>query len=149
MTLDFNQITDNLFVGSRLEGGDWHALQDLGVTVNVNLRDEARDTFDGAQPEVSLWLPTRDMYGPDVATIELGARFIASMVETGRKVYVHCHYGAGRAPIVGAGYLVVSGMDVDEAIRFMKQQRPGFKPNGGQIKNLRAFAEKWEQERGG
>ena len=38
------------------------------------------------------------------------------------------------------------GLNADEAIRLMKRQRPGFKPNPGQIQQLRQFAEKWIAE---
>ena len=145
--MDFNEITEHLFVGGRLGGDDWKTLQEMGVTVNLNLQEEKQDFFDGAVPKVSLWLPVPDWFGPDVEAIELGARFIASMVEAGHKVYVHCRFGAGRAPTVGAGYLVTTGLGVDEAIRLMKQRRPRFMPNPGQINRLREFARKWERER--
>jgi protein-tyrosine phosphatase len=144
--MHFNQITEHLFVGTHFTSDEWERLDNLGITANVNLRDEARDRFDGSAPQVSLWLPTRDWHGPNVETIEIGARFIASMIEAGHKVYVHCRFGAGRAPIVGAGYLVTTGMTGEEALRFMKKQRPGFKPNRGQVNNLLEFADKWMRE---
>jgi protein-tyrosine phosphatase len=146
--MDFDQITEHLFVGGKLDGDDWKTLQELGVTVNLNLQEERQDFFDGTAPKVSLWLPVPDWFGPDVETIELGARFIASMVEAGHKVYVHCRFGAGRAPIVGAAYLVTTGLSADEALRLMKRGRPDFKPNSGQIDRLREFARKWERKQG-
>ena len=146
--MDFDQITDDLFVGGRLQGDDWKTLEQQGVTVNLNLQEETQDFFDGSAPKLSLWLPTPDWFGPGVENIDVGARFVASMVEAGHKVYVHCRHGAGRAPIVGAGYLVTTGLSADEAIRLMKRQRPGFKPNPGQINQLRQFAKKWIAENG-
>ena len=146
--MNFNQITEHLFVGEQPGAEDWATLRELGITVNVNLRSEARDSFDGIAPQVSLWLPTPDWSGPGVETIERGARFIASMVQAGRKVYVHCRFGAGRAPILGAGYLVTTGLSADEAYRLMKRQRPGFKPNGGQVKKLHQFAKQWQRQQG-
>ena len=142
--MSFDKITENLYVGGSIE--DWKPLKKLGLTANLNLQSEHQDHFDGSAPEASLWLPAPDWFGPKVATIETGARYIAMMVEAGHKVYVHCRHGAGRAPIVGSAYLVTTGMDVDEAIQLVRSKRPDFKPNGLQVQNLRKFARRWERD---
>lgn len=147
--MDFDQITDNLYVGAQFGPGEWVTLEKLGITVNVNLRAHAQDSFDGSAPRVSLWLPTPDLHGPDVETIEISARFIASMIAAGRKVYLHCRFGTGRAPTVGAGYLVTTGLSADEALNLMKRQRPVAKPTNDQIARLHQFAGKWAREGGG
>jgi protein-tyrosine phosphatase len=146
--MNFDQITENLFVGGQLDDEDWEVLRALGVTVNLNLREEKQDVFDGIVPTVSFWLPTPDLMAPSMEVMGLGARLIGTMVDAGYKVYVHCHYGVGRAPIVGAAYLVTTGMSADEALALMRRKRPYADPNSPQIERLREFASQWERERG-
>ena len=56
--MNFNRITEHLYVGGRLNPYDWETLAGQGITINVSLQAEAQDQFLGAVPEVSLWLPT-------------------------------------------------------------------------------------------
>ena len=74
--MNFDQITENLFVGGQLDDGDWEVLQALDVTVNVNLRQEKQDTFEDIMPTVSFWLPTPDLLPPSLEVMGLGARLI-------------------------------------------------------------------------
>ena len=145
MSLNFDQITENLFVGARPNDEDWKMLKKMGVTANLNLQSEDQPRFENHEPKASLWLPAPDWWGPDEETIEIGARYIEMMIDTGHKVYVHCHHGAGRAPIVGAAYLVLTGMSADQAIDLVRQKRPGFKANPMQYNNLRKFAKHWHK----
>lgn len=146
--MNFDQITENLFVGGQLDDEDWEVLQALDVTVNLSLRQEKQDTFEDITPTVSFWLPTPDMLPPSLEVMGLGARLIGTMVDAGYKVYVHCHYGVGRAPIVSAAYLVTTGMSAGEALDLIRHKRPYADPTGAQIKRLHEFASKWEREQG-
>ena len=145
--MDFDQVTEHLYVGGRLEPGDWYILAELGITVNVNLQAEAQDRFNGTSPEVYLWLPTPDWYGPGVEAIDIGARFIDQMIRLGRKVYVHCNAGVGRAPTIAAGYLIVSSLTLEDALRVIKEKRPKASPTSGQLQQLQDFAEMWERRK--
>jgi protein-tyrosine phosphatase len=146
MRFDFDEITEDLYVGSRFEPGDWHILAALNITVDVNLQAEAQDRFTEAAPEVYLWLPTPDWFGPGVQALATGARFIALMIREGRKVYVHCNAGAGRAPTVATGYLITTGMSLEEALKLVRTRRPAFSPNPTQMRQLREFAATWRDD---
>ncbi|NDJ51989.1 MAG: phosphatase [Chloroflexi bacterium] len=145
MDLDFDQITDDLFIGARLGPHDWHVMQALHVTVDLNLQAEAHDRFLAASPEVYMWLPVADYYGPTLDKLMTGAPFIALMISQGRKVYVHCHAGLGRTPIMAAGYLVVAGMSAEDALKLIGRKRPRINPTDGQIQHLFEFEARWNQ----
>ncbi len=147
---DFSEITEHLYVGGRVEPDEWPILSALGVTVNVNLQAERQDRFlMRAAPEVSLWLPTIDWSGPSPDIIRTGARFIKTMIDDGRKVYVHCMMGVGRSPIIAAGYLITIGMSVDGALALLRAKRPIVNPNVSQVLQLREFEAHWRHENGG
>ncbi len=146
--MDFDQITEQLFVGGAIDAGDWHTLAALGISVDISLQGEAQDRFTNPRPEIYIWLPTPDWFGPGVEAIEAGAVLIDTLIRQGRKVYVHCRHGAGRAPIAASGYLVTQGMAPGEAMAVVKVKRPGFKPNRDQIGQLHTFAAAWQARTG-
>ncbi|GAB4469050.1 MAG: hypothetical protein Kow00124_03910 [Anaerolineae bacterium] len=138
--LSFDQITDHLYVGGRLSGGDWHILAALGVTVNINLQLERQDHFSGSAPEVHLWVPTADWFGPGLDALRIVVPFIGAMIRQGRLVYVHCNAGMGRAPTAAAAYLVTTGMSVERALALLREKRPATYLNHIQLQQLEDFA---------
>jgi protein-tyrosine phosphatase len=141
--MDFNRITEHLYVGGRLKPYDWDTLAGQGITVNVSLQAEEQDQFLGAAPEVSLWLPTPDFVGPGVDAIQIAVPFIQAMIHQGRRVYVHCHAGMGRSPTVAIAYLYASGMSLEAAVALVEMRRPTTTLNDGQRQQLREFVAGW------
>ncbi len=138
--MDFSQITPQLYVGSRFNPGDWHVMAALGATVDINLMVERVDRFPGSAPEVYLWLPTADWFGPSTRNMQTGAAFIDLMIKQQRIVYVHCSEGVGRSPTLVAAYLVSTGLSAEDALALVKQKHPRTNPNDIQIENLKQFA---------
>lgn len=139
--MEFSQITPMLYVGSRFAPGDWHIMAALGVTVDINLMVESADRFPGSAPEVYLWLPTADWFGPSVHTMQTGAAFINLMIEQDRRVYVHCSEGVGRSPMLVAAYFVYTGTPPDDALAYVQSRHDRTKPNQNQVDTLHQFAE--------
>jgi len=137
--MDFDQITESLYVGGRFNPGDWQIMSALGVTVDINLMVEGQDRFPGAAPEVYLWLPTPDWFGPSPVNLRIGADFIDTMIRQQRKVYVHCSSGAGRAPTLAIAYLMLIGMSLEDALALMKNKRSVTNPNQTQIEYLQEY----------
>jgi protein-tyrosine phosphatase len=140
---DFNEITDHLYAGARLNHGDWYVLASLNITVNINLQAESQDRFAGATPEVSLWVPTPDWFGPGIDKLQTCVRFIRLMIAENRKVYVHCNAGIGRAPTVATAYLISTGMHLQDALNHVRLKRPRSRPNDEQIRQLTEFERIW------
>lgn len=140
MSLSFDEIMPDLYIGGLLGIGDWYILASLNITVDINLQAEWQDRFTGTAPEVYLWLPTPDWYGPGIEALHVGTRFIHSMHSVNRKVYVHCHSGSGRAPALAAAYLMLARkMSPEEAIHYVIQRRPATRLNSEQLRQLVAF----------
>lgn len=143
----YHQITEQIYVGGLLDPDQWPILAAEGVTVDMNLQNEAQDWFEGEHPEVYLWLPVPDWAGPKPAAIHTGVRLLHPMIEEGRKVYIHCFAGVGRSPIMAAGYLVSTGMTSKEALAYVKEKRPPANPLDRQIRYLRLFEQQWRDRR--
>lgn len=144
--LSYDQITDHLYVGARPQPGDWFELAALGITVDVDLQVEGQDRFYKNVPDVYLWLPTPDWYGPNSQTLMTATRFVRMMIAQDRIVYVHCSMGVGRSPAVAVAYLVTLGMTISAALAIVQTKRPTVKLNETQIAHLHEFATMWAQQ---
>jgi protein-tyrosine phosphatase len=141
--MNFDQITEHIFVGNRLDAGDWYVLASYNITVDINLQAETQDRFMGAAPEVYLWLPTPDWFGPGLAALKTGTQFIHMMVAENRRMYVHCSSGVGRAPALVAAYLISTGATVEDSVAWLRERRSVTNINSGQMRQLHEFAEMW------
>ena len=128
----------------RPRGGDWledevHSLRELGVDVVVSLleRQEAEE-LDVLKEEACcaskgisfLSFPIRDRDVPtSVEETRKFARAIFDQLGSGKNVAIHCRAGIGRASLLAACVLVLSGMDVDEAFARIEKARGCFVPD--------------------
>lgn len=138
-----SRVTPNLYVGGQHSAKGWPAMEQVGITAVINLReahhDDQRKGIGGA---AHLHLPTRDNTPPRLEDLELGVAFIRQELARGGKVYVHCGVGVGRAPSLVAAYLISIGYDVDAAIRYIRRARPFIHLTPGQMRRLREYAAK-------
>lgn len=62
-------------------------------------------------------VPVRDRHLPDVETLERAMDHLATAVESGHSVAIHCNAGQGRTGVVGAAWLVRAwGLEPGEAV---------------------------------
>ena len=113
------------------------ALLDAGLSADISLEENRVDAPFGV--ESYLWLPTVDHTAPSQEQLELGSWHIKHLVDAGRKVYVHCKNGHGRAPTLVASFYIREGMDVDKAIETIKAKRPEVHIEKIQREALEAF----------
>ncbi len=141
----YARITPTLYVDGQIGREGWRRLQAAGVTAIVNMRREHDDRAAGipVPPENYLHLPTEDDTPVSLEDLRRGADWIADQIARGGAVYVHCAAGSGRAPSMGAAYLIAHmGMTVDQALATIKARRPFIMPKPAQVERLREF-EAW------
>jgi dual specificity MAP kinase phosphatase len=138
-----NDITDQLYVGGFIDAHDWAALNELGVTVDVNLQAERHDHFAAHNPENYLWLPTMDHTAPDLDAMDRGVAYVQRALRNGDKILIHCHAGMGRSALLCAAVLVAEGHSADEAWAIVKARRPIAHLHREQRAALKAFASRW------
>lgn len=70
-------------------------------------------------------LPVKDRHAPLDKEVNALIPIIVGHLSVGQKVLVHCRGGLGRAGTICAATLLHFGFDAQEAIRLVRQQRPG------------------------
>jgi protein-tyrosine phosphatase len=118
----------NLAVVPRPRGGDWledeaRAWQQAGIGVIVSLleTDEAAGLDLAKEPDaaksnnirfISFPIPDRGVPASQENALSFLAA-IASILDDGQNVAIHCRQSVGRSGLIAAGLLVRSGMDAD------------------------------------
>lgn len=135
-----SKITPNVYVGGQHTPKGWAEMQREGISAIVNMREAHKDDAPkGIASDHYLHLATVDNTPPSLDDLARGVAFITEQVAQGRKVYVHCGLGVGRAPSQVGAYLISTGMTTDEAIIWIKSVRPFIHLTRRQYQQLRAF----------
>lgn len=127
-----------LAIAARPRGGDWlvdeiGAWRSAGIDVIVSLLedDEADELgLDDERPTaesqavgfLSFPIPDRGVPASTDAAMSLIAG-IATQLDAGKNVVVHCRQGVGRSGLIASGVLMSSGIKADEAMRIVSSAR--------------------------
>lgn len=123
--MEFSQIETQIFIGTNACCMEHfkQELLDRGVTCDISLEGESLDRPFGV--DCFLWMPTVDHAAPSIHNILTGSAALAEMMREGRKVYIHCKNGHGRAPTFYAAFLILKrGLSFDQAWNIIKTSRP-------------------------
>lgn len=146
--LNITPITPTLFVGGQFHPQQWPAIYALGVRAVLSLQAERPDTFSGPLPTRSLRLLVPDFHPPTFEQLDEGVHFIAHAIGDGLPVFVHCHAGVGRAPLMAAAYLMARhGLEHRAALATLRIARPIIRPNRRQLGRLREYERLLRQRR--
>ena len=137
--LEYDQITDQIYVGTNFccQVHFDKELLDLGIYADISLEGERVDAPFGV--DYYLWLPVPDTQAPKQDQLMQGANAIKSLIDAGKKIYIHCMNGHGRGPTLAAGYLISTGMSTEEAVDLLHKKRRGSHILSIQQKALKQF----------
>lgn len=121
--LDYNHIIDSIYIGTNqccvMGLGD--VLKKEGITADVSLEESRLDAPFGV--EMYVWIPVIDEQAPSDNQLAFGSESIERLVALGKKVYVHCKNGHGRAPTMVAAYLIRKKYTPKDAIKLIASKR--------------------------
>jgi hypothetical protein len=125
--MDYSKITDHLYIGTTPKSKDYAQLHTLGVSLVINMRiglPPVRDPI--LPPLISLWLPTVDspLFPIPIEALQKGVVAASRVIDRGGVVYTHCSHGRHRGPTMGTCILIAQGMEPEQAMRWVEQQRP-------------------------
>lgn len=138
--LEYNDITDGIFIGTN-QCCQTHfdaKLKREGITADISLEEDRLDAPFGI--DFYIWIPTENHTPPTREQLDFGVSVLEKLVSMGRKVYVHCKNGHGRAPTLVAAYLIEKGKSPAEAEAFIKSQRPSMHLEDVQRRALKDFS---------
>jgi len=138
-------VAPNLYVGDMDAAASLPDLNAAGVTHVLNCTHVA-SPLDGTAFEIEhmrLGLLDHSSDLPRLqSALETGADFIATALDTGGTVLVHCHRGISRSPTVAVAYLVrAHELTADTVFEQMRAKRPIIDPNLGYMIAL----QEWER----
>ncbi|HYN22444.1 MAG TPA: dual specificity protein phosphatase family protein [Thermoanaerobaculia bacterium] len=113
-----------LFLSPKMEY--WEPVAAHEITVVIDLEGE----LDHCVPTVPnhvlyLYFPIFDEDLPNLQKLHAVARLGASLVESGHKVLSHCGMGYNRSALVAGLILHHLGVPGPEAVRLLREKRPG------------------------
>lgn len=136
-------------------GLDLKAIRDWGAEILVSLIEEHEyhkvgiGDFEERMPEgmLHLQLPIKDASVPGRAWEERWkkeGRLVHSVLRRGGRVCLHCMGGLGRTGMVAARLLVEFGVHPEDAIRMVREARPGTIETRAQEASVRALEGLWQ-----
>lgn len=136
---DYDQVDDSVFIGTNMccQFGFNKELLAKNVRADISLEEDRIDAPQGV--DFFLWLPTPDHEAPTLNKLQLGVQTLEFLISRNIKVYIHCKNGHGRAPALFIAYLIKKGMQIDDAIDYLKQKRPVVHFTENQISALKAY----------
>lgn len=96
---------------------------------------------------VNHHLPLPEFVGAPPEVLDDYVNFLTRLEEGGKKAYLHCREGVGRAPMVAVAFLLKGGMPIERAIARVREKRRATDLNSDQIKSLEIYRN-WLRVRG-
>ena len=136
---ELDWITTDLAIGSDIRDLDF--LKQHGISAVVGLQAERSDEESRLRSAGLQYLrvPIKDGHAPELSQIQSMVSWINKQTENGRKVYMHCAAGVGRAPTMGMAYLVSTGLTADQAYEEIKQKHHDTDPSPRQLEAVREY----------
>lgn len=138
--LEYNEIIDGIYIGTNqcCQTHFDEKLKQQNITADISLEEDRLDAPFGV--DFYIWMPVQNHTAPKHEQLEFGVSVLEKLVAMGKKVYVHCKNGHGRAPTLVGAYLIKKGRSPAEAEAFIKAKRPTMHLEEAQRQALEDFS---------
>ena len=141
---DATQVFPNIYLGNIYNARNYYKLVDMRIGLIVNCTEEVADYFPDSFKYIRA--PIRDSSGSSILDY---ADIIADIVynylkeNPNKSVLFHCYMGSSRSTSFLLAYLVkYMDMDLDSAIKYVKQLRPIININSCFYRELKEICKK-------
>jgi protein-tyrosine phosphatase len=150
LSYGFADVFDGLLIGAYpLDARDVEMLQRIGVERVLNLVEDSE--YKPGQREVVAKALGRagikeqrlnliDYGGLPADELEAAVQEVNRWLDEGERTYLHCRAGWQRSAAVAAGVVAIrGGLDIDEALDYVKRRKPSADPLPHQREDLRRW----------
>ena len=135
-----NLICDNIYIGSAYNVANYQNLIDKDIKLIVNCTVEITNYFEGYFDYFKINL--RDEKGSEIKKEQFDELLDLYKKNKDKNIMVHCFMGASRSAICVLLYLVkMKGMELDDAITFIREKRNIININNNFLKDLKNYLE--------
>ncbi len=126
-----------------------HRLKDQGIDTIISLTLPVPDEAVIRRLDLKHHhFPLPDMSAPDMGFIERFVAVLQHELDQGHSVAVHCGAGLGRTGTLLACYFVNEGLSAPDAIRRVREHRPGSVESRQQEAAVQRYADYLAEKRG-
>jgi protein-tyrosine phosphatase len=147
--MDVSQITDYLYVSSKVRNENVGAVRDLDPRLVISMIFQTRPPSELQEPTRSvLWLRTVDfvLIPIPIRTLNRGVETALPVIEEGERVLVFCEGGVHRSVAMASCILIGLGYSAEEAMQLVSQKRKVADPYAWHIKRqIVKFASNWNK----
>jgi hypothetical protein len=145
--MDISQITENLYIASRIRTGDLEAVLRLepGLIISMIVQRRPPKVLAAAGLDV-LWLRTFDfpLIPIPLKTLKRGVEAALPVIQDGGRVLVFCEGGRHRSVAMASCILIGHGYSTDEAMQLISSKRKVADPYAWHIqRQIRRFEAIW------
>ena len=145
--LEYNYITDGIYIGTNqcCQTHFDEKLKNEGIEADISLEEERGDTPFGVQ--FYVWIPVKNHTAPINEQIDFCVTTLEKFVSMGKKIYIHCQNGHGRAPTMVAAYLIKKGKteryawSEDDRVKTIKEVAPNGKEDSVSVQRYKGLGE--------
>lgn len=120
-----NRVRHNIFLSGENEVKSLETMRALGITAVLNVADNSPDPYYRATTVLMVKVGLEDNELNDPEAKDLAVFVLASLLDAGYSVLVHCVAGASRSPYIVARYLSeTEDRPIKEVLVELKTLRP-------------------------
>jgi hypothetical protein len=130
-----NQITEQIWIGSSQDAKDLGAIRAAGIDSILNVAEDLQPALGWKDGITHFHVGLRD--NSNAPSLYKAACYVLdALVDSGKKVLVHCHEGRSRSPYIVALYMTNKKPDafnhsIPATITFLKSIRPQIEVHPG------------------
>jgi hypothetical protein len=134
---DAVEIIPGLHMGSAPSKRAARAIAHSGVSYAVDLRASPEGESPWPRSVQTVSCPFEEYQAPSLEALNGVSKQVASLIEAGEIVYVHCREGIQRAPLVACAVLLQMGWTLPNAFRLVSSRRAAAAMSDAQLAVLR------------
>jgi protein-tyrosine phosphatase len=119
-------INGQIALSGAFKDSDITLLKKQGINAVLDIRSERKDNEELLKKHGMDYLQVKvdDTLSPSFEQLAMIMDFVEPLLDSGRRVLIHCQNGAGRSPLVVVIILVRRGMKIPDALELVKHKHP-------------------------